>query len=396
MEDEFAVAHDFVSVFDGHGGAKVSQYLRQNLYAEVQAALPNVIAARAQQAEHDETVVSGNSSVEDALAQENTKTNASTEMKPSQVLEPQLQVGVGETHHLASPSNAQKAEHSVPSTSSTDGSSTSSNSPKLLLPTVDDYEMALQQALEKVDREVQRIIHWSYQGSTAVATWIHEDKESLSISNSSSIDAKQGNGRDLSPVGETTDNNNDRHHHHHHHPQRILVTANIGDSRAVLSRNASAINLTRDHKPNDPIEQQRIEELGGSIYWHGHVDNDDRPIPGTGVYRVNGNLALSRAIGDRSERPAVTADPEISMLSLQPEMDEFIILATDGLWDVMSSADAVKFVHKLLQKVENAKERKVIVGKLVEEALRRGSYDNITVVIVWLNVLEETLTGQAT
>ena len=61
----------------------------------------------------------------------------------------------------------------------------------------------------------------------------------------------------------------------------------------ILSRDGSAIDLTRDHKPNDPIELERITATGGCITWHGDEDVDGESIPGTGIYRVNGNLALS-------------------------------------------------------------------------------------------------------
>jgi serine/threonine protein phosphatase PrpC len=80
-----------------------------------------------------------------------------------------------------------------------------------------------------------------------------------------------------------------------------LITANVGDSRAVLSRNKSAIELSVDHKPNSPSEKSRIEALGGKVVWVGEVDKKTgRPIEETGVYRVNGNLALSRALGSLS------------------------------------------------------------------------------------------------
>jgi hypothetical protein len=51
--------------------------------------------------------------------------------------------------------------------------------------------------------------------------------------------------------------------------------------------------------------------VGGVVTWHGSVDADYRPIPGTGIYRVNGNLALSRAIGDAYCVPTVSGDPDI-------------------------------------------------------------------------------------
>jgi serine/threonine protein phosphatase PrpC len=101
------------------------------------------------------------------------------------------------------------------------------------------------------------------------------------------------------------------------HIQRLRRSAlsfaiNVGDSRAVLSRNGSAITLTLDHKPDDASEKARVEATGGKVVWCGGVDSLEKPLPNGGIYRVNGNLALSRAIGDRSERPAVTSMPDVS------------------------------------------------------------------------------------
>lgn len=210
-------------------------------------------------------------------------------------------------------------------------------------PTLKDYQHAIVSAIEKVDREVQRISHWSYQGSTAIAVWLHQDRTSS---------------------------------------EKTIVTANVGDSRAVLSRNGTAYDLSKDHKPDDPEEEARIEALGGKVVWCGDVDLQGNPIPEEGIYRVNGNLALSRAVGDRSERPHVVADPDVTFVSMQEGEDNFIVVATDGLWDVFGSQDAVEFVAALRQ-AGNELER--IATLMVEEALRRGTYDNITVVIIWLD-----------
>jgi len=208
---------------------------------------------------------------------------------------------------------------------------------------VHEHYTALTAALHKVDAEVQRISHWSFQGSTAVAAWIL--------------------------------------------PDRTLLVANIGDSRAILSRNDTAMELTQDHKPNAPKERTRIEARGGKVVWSGLVDRHGRPFPDHGVYRVNGNLALSRAVGDRSERPAISAEPECSIMSLD-EHAQFVVLATDGLWDVMTSQEVVSFCRFKLQAQEDDTLRQMIQKKMAEylvaEALRRGTVDNVTVVILWL------------
>lgn len=200
--------------------------------------------------------------------------------------------------------------------------------------TLENYVDALYRALDKVDQQVQSIVHWSFQGATCLAVWIHPDPDPVS-----------------------------------------LLIANVGDSRAVLSRNQVAYDVTREHRPDDPRETDRITAVGGQVICE----------PG-GIPRVNGNLALSRSIGDRAERPAVSAEPEISILT-RHATDEFLILATDGLWDVWESEDAVHLVHRLLESEEV--DRDSIAQYLVEEALRRGSHDNITVIILWMNESEE-------
>lgn len=226
-------------------------------------------------------------------------------------------------------------------------------------PTVDDYASSLEYALDKCDREVERISHWSFQGSTAIVVCLHET--SVESSSSSSDATKAINSLQS---------------------RRTILAANIGDSRAVLCRNGTGWALSRDHKPNDPLERERIENQGGQVIWCGDTDDFGLPIEERGIYRVNGNLALSRAVGDRSEKPAVSAEPEIISVPVLDDEDLFILLATDGLWDVMDSQEAVSYILSL----HDAKlSKKKIATQIVEEALRRGTYDNVTVVIIWLD-----------
>ncbi|XP_035546984.1 uncharacterized protein LOC108981366 isoform X2 [Juglans regia] len=102
---------------------------------------------------------------------------------------------------------------------------------------------------------------------------------------------------------------------------RILV-ANVGDSRVVACRAGSAIALSIDHKPERSDERQRIEKAGGFVIW-------------AGTWRVGGVLAVSRAFGDKLLKPYVVAEPEIQ----EEEIDgvDFLILASDGLWNVISN-----------------------------------------------------------
>lgn len=119
----------------------------------------------------------------------------------------------------------------------------------------------------------------------------------------------------------------------------ILITknkiycANIGDSRTVLSKNMSAIDLSIDHKPDQITERRRIYKADSFVQYG----------------RVNGTLSLSRALGDfnfknnvdlAEKDQAVTAFPDVKITSRDPEC-EFIILACDGFWDCISSEKAV-------------------------------------------------------
>lgn len=125
---------------------------------------------------------------------------------------------------------------------------------------------------------------------------------------------------------------------------RELYVANAGDSRAVLGRGATAVALSEDHKPASPTERNRITAAGGFVSEVG------------GVTRVNGNLNLSRAIGDlrykaNSDLPVeaqiITAQPDVRRVALTPE-DRFFLLACDGVWDVMTNQQAVDFINQRL------------------------------------------------
>jgi protein phosphatase 1G len=123
-----------------------------------------------------------------------------------------------------------------------------------------------------------------------------------------------------------------------------LFTANCGDSRAVVGRGGRAVPLSFDHKPADEVERNRIVQAGGFI------------TEAQGHFRINGNLNLSRSLGDLKYKqnpqcsPAqqmITANPDITTHQLDPA-DDFMIIACDGVWDVLSNEEAVRFVHDRL------------------------------------------------
>ncbi|KAK4284084.1 hypothetical protein QN277_000960 [Acacia crassicarpa] len=143
-----------------------------------------------------------------------------------------------------------------------------------------------------------------------------------------------------------------------------LVVANVGDSRVVASRAGSAVPLSIDHKPDRSDERKRIEQAGGFVIW-------------AGTWRVGGVLAVSRAFGDKLLKPYVVADPEIQ----EEEIDgvDFIIIASDGLWNVISNKEAVSLVQNITDAEEASRE-------LIKEAYTRGSSDNITCVVVRFDI----------
>jgi len=233
-------------------------------------------------------------------------------------------------------------------------------------------EDALKKAFASVSKEVLETPGFDMEGSTAVTVLLDEDK---------------------------------------------IWTANLGDSRAVLCRDGKAVNLTEDHKPNSPAEKKRIEDLGGNVRWFGYLDPDRQPVQGMGAYRINENLAVSRAFGDRLETPFVSDEPEIREFKRKRDKDRFIIIASDGLWDCLSSQDAVKFAKSILagsvgalvqgQKITRRPSRSLtkwmrkysddtdmvravldtrkskMAKYLVEEATRLGTSDNVSVVVIF-------------
>ncbi|KAI5811109.1 phosphatase 2C-like domain-containing protein [Peziza echinospora] len=143
--------------------------------------------------------------------------------------------------------------------------------------------------------------------------------------------------------------------------QQVLYTANVGDARIVLCRGGKALRLSYDHKGSDENESKRVSNAGGLI-----LNN-----------RVNGVLAVTRALGDSYMKDLVTGHPYTTETVIQPE-DEFIILACDGLWDVCSDQEAVDLVRAEDDPQQASK-------MLVDHALQRFSSDNLSCMIVRLD-----------
>ncbi|PIN14645.1 Serine/threonine protein phosphatase [Handroanthus impetiginosus] len=161
-----------------------------------------------------------------------------------------------------------------------------------------------------------------------------------------------------------------------------IIVANCGDSRAVLYRGKEAVPLSVDHKPNREDEYARIEALGGKvIQWNGH--------------RVFGVLAMSRSIGDRYLKPWIIPEPEVVFMPRARE-DDCLVLASDGLWDVMTNEEACEVARKriLLWHKKNGTNPLPDRGQGVDPAaqaaaeylsnlaIQKGSKDNISIIVV--------------
>ncbi|XP_012272119.1 protein phosphatase 1B isoform X2 [Orussus abietinus] len=154
-------------------------------------------------------------------------------------------------------------------------------------------------------------------------------------------------------------------------PKQIYI-ANCGDSRAVLCRSGNPIFSTRDHKPILPAEKERIQNAGGSVM----------------IQRVNGSLAVSRALGDYEYKNVegrgpceqlVSPEPEIFLRDRDDEHDEFLVLACDGIWDVMTNEDLCHFIHSRLLLTDDLE---VVTNQVIDTCLYKGSRDNMSIVLV--------------
>lgn len=134
--------------------------------------------------------------------------------------------------------------------------------------------------------------------------------------------------------------------------RKTLIVASVGDSRAILCRNGKAKQITTDHEPEK--ERDLIESKGN-------------------VPRVDGELAMTRAFGDGKLKDHITSKPDVRSEVID-EDTELIILASDGLWKVMSNQEAIDCI-------KDAKNAQEASEKLIEEALSRNSKDDISCIV---------------
>jgi len=159
-------------------------------------------------------------------------------------------------------------------------------------------------------------------------------------------------------------------------PSHILC-ANVGDSRCVLGKNDGyVVIMSEDHKPSLEEEKERIVAAEGFVY----------------MDRVNGELAMSRALGDFQyksndslslDRQQVIAYPDISIHE-RSSNDRLLLIACDGIWDVIENDEAISFLNDIIlkEKVEESSEK--MAESLIRLALKAGSTDNLSAIVVKL------------
>lgn len=176
---------------------------------------------------------------------------------------------------------------------------------------------------------------------------------------------------------------------------RTLSVANLGDARAVLCEGSMAIPMSVDHKPTDHAELQRVRRCGGIVQ----------------MGRVGGCLAVSRALGDfefKMRAPTfvqkefqVSNVADIRQIPIT-DVTRFLILACDGLWDVLSNEEAVTWVSQYLTRnIGGAPQNDAALKQtlnscaqaLCEYAVQRGSMDNVSVILLLFHT-PSTMTGQ--
>jgi serine/threonine protein phosphatase PrpC len=196
-----------------------------------------------------------------------------------------------------------------------------------------------------------------------------------------------------------------------------IIVANLGDSRAIMSQQGQSKGgqrvvhqLSTDHKPDRAQERDRVERAGGNVSQevHGGV-----PV---GPFRVwtaegKGGLSLSRSIGDRRLKDPECTDGlikkgELALVSWEPDVttdqmhvraggSEWLVLASDGVWDVVTNHEAISIAADVLMNTnihdaaENAGVAQAVSDAIVRAAFQGGSDDNITALVVRIQTVAE-------
>ena len=143
---------------------------------------------------------------------------------------------------------------------------------------------------------------------------------------------------------------------------KILYCSNVGDSKSIIINNEKYINLTYEDKCYDKNELKRIEKNGGCVYNN----------------RLDGIITLSRSIGDHKLKGnGLISIPHIKKYILSSS-DKYCIIASDGVWDVLSEDVIFNFANQCKNYDELGK-------KIVDESINLGSQDNISCIVIEFN-----------
>ncbi|XP_036923221.1 protein phosphatase 1F [Sturnira hondurensis] len=160
---------------------------------------------------------------------------------------------------------------------------------------------------------------------------------------------------------------------------KTLHVAWLGDSQVILVQQGQVVKLMEPHRPERQDEKERIEALGGFV---SHTD----------CWRVNGTLAVSRAIGDVFQKPYVSGEADAASRELTGSED-YLLLACDGFFDVVAHQEVAGLVQSHLLRQQGSGVR--VAEELVAAARERGSHDNITVIVVFFRDPQDLLEGGA-
>lgn len=136
----------------------------------------------------------------------------------------------------------------------------------------------------------------------------------------------------------------------------------------MLGYQGNAVRLSHDHRVDDPNEAERIERAGGFLFKN----------------RVLGVLAVTRSLGDHCMKEFVIAKPYYNETIISNDMVDsndlspVLVMACDGLWDVIQDQEAIDLA------LAYPGDRSDVAQFLVEEAIRRGSTDNVSAIVSWL------------
>lgn len=161
----------------------------------------------------------------------------------------------------------------------------------------------------------------------------------------------------------------------------IIYVANAGDSRAVMGKGGKCTALSSDHKPDNEAEMQRVMKAGGAV------------IEG----RVDGNLNLSRALGDLRYKTNKSLKPEEQMITSNPDVlkqplagVDFVVMGCDGVYETKTSEEIVNFFYQEIKAPQAS--LKTAIAKLLESIIspdymktEGAGCDNMTCIVVRFN-----------